>query len=194
VWPLESVQAVSEVAKGAGLPLFCDGARLFNACVASGTPVADYAAQCDIVTLSLYKGLAAPMGSLVCGTADLIKEAWRFRRVFGGALRQAGVVAAAGIIGLETMIGRLAEDHANAKRLAEGFADAAPDGSIDLERVQTNMVVFSTPDAEAVVTALRSEGLLAGPMSATAVRFVTHKDVTGDSIDRAIEIFARVVS
>lgn len=194
VWPLASVQAVSDVAKGAGLPLFCDGARLFNACVASGTPVRDYAAPCDIVTLSLYKGLAAPMGSLVCGSADLIKEAWRFRRVFGGALRQAGVVAAAGIIGLETMIDRLAEDHANAKRLAEGFANVAPDGSIDLERVQTNMVVFETADAAGVVAALRDGGLLAGPMSATAVRFVTHKDVDTAAVDRAIEVFARVLS
>jgi threonine aldolase len=194
VWPLASVEAASKVAEGAGLPFFCDGARMFNACVASGTKASDYAAHCDIVTLSLYKGLAAPMGSLVCGSAALIEEAWRFRRVFGGALRQAGVVAAAGIIALDKMVERLEEDHANAKRLAEGFAEAAPDGSIDLERVQTNMVVFSTPDAGTMVDALKENGLLAGPMSATAVRFVTHKDVTRDAIDRAIEIFARTVS
>jgi threonine aldolase len=197
VWSLEQLRAVADVATGAGLPLFMDGARLFNACVASGTPARDYAALCDVVTISLYKGLAAPMGSLVCAKADLMDDIWRFRRVFGGALRQGGIVAAAGIIGLETMVDRLADDHANARRLAEGMADAAPEGSIDLTRVQTNMVVFdasvANTDAETVIRALRPEGVLAGPMSPTAVRFVTHKDVDTAGIDRAIAAFARVV-
>ena len=197
VWPLDRLGAVADVARGAGLPLFCDGARLFNACVASGTPARDYAALCDLVTLSLYKGLAAPMGSLVCGRAELMQEVWRFRRVFGGALRQAGVVAAAGIVGLETMIDRLEDDHVNARRLAEGLAEAAPDSSIDLERVQTNMVVFDASaagsDARTVIRGLKNDGVLAGPMSPTAVRFVTHKDVDAGGIDRAIAAFARVV-
>jgi threonine aldolase len=197
VWPLDAVKAVVSAARDAGLPVFCDGARLFNASVASGTSLADYAQPFDLVTLSLYKGLAAPMGSLVCGRSDLMAEAWRFRRVFGGALRQAGVVAAAGIVGLETMIDRLADDHTNARRLAEGFADAAPEGAIDLERVQTNMVVFDASavrsDSAAVIGALKAEGILAGPMSPTTVRFVTHKDVDGAGIDRAIAAFARVV-
>jgi threonine aldolase len=197
VWPLERVRAVAGVATGAGLPFFMDGARLFNACVASGTSASDYAASCDVVTISLYKGLAAPMGSLVCAKAHLMDEVWRFRRVFGGALRQGGVVAAAGIVGLESMVDRLADDHANAKRLAEGIADAAPEGSIDLTRVQTNMVVFdasvANSDAETVIRALRAEGVLAGPMSATAVRFVTHKDVDPAGIDRAVAGFARAL-
>ncbi len=197
VWSLDELRAVADVATGAGLPLFMDGARLFNASVASGTPARDYAALCDVVTLSLYKGLSAPMGSLVCAKADLMDEVWRFRRVFGGALRQGGIVAAAGIIGLETMVDRLAEDHANARRLAEGMATSAPEGSIDLTRVQTNMVVFDASvtksDADRVIHALRKEGVLAGPMSPTAVRFVTHKDVHAAGIDRAIAAFARVV-
>jgi threonine aldolase len=197
VWPVDRVEAVAAVAKAAGLPFFCDGARLFNAVVASGTSVRDYTAPCDIVTISLYKGLCAPMGSLVCGSRELIDESWRYRRVFGGALRQAGVVAAAGIIALESMVDRLAEDHANARRLAEGFAGATPDGAVPLERVQTNMVVFDATacgaDAASVIRALRHEGVLAGPMSETVVRFVTHHDVSPSDIDRAIEAFARVV-
>lgn len=197
VWTLDDVEAVSAVARDARLPVFCDGARLFNACVATSTPARDYAAACDIVTLSLYKGLAAPMGSLVCGSAELIKEAWRFRRVFGGALRQAGVVAAAGIIGLQKMVDRLADDHDNARRLAEGIAAAVPDGAIDLERVQTNMVFFDTTSVgsspQAFADALKKEGILAGAASATDVRFVTHKDVSSSDIDRAIKTFASVV-
>jgi threonine aldolase len=197
VWPVERVRAVADAATGAGLPFFMDGARLFNAVVASGTSAREYAASCDVVTLSLYKGLAAPMGSLVCAKAHLMDEVWRFRRVFGGALRQGGVVAAAGIIGLTSMVDRLADDHANAMRLAEGIADAAPEGSIDLTRVQTNMVVFdasvANSDATTVIRALKPEGVLAGPMSSTAVRFVTHKDVDTAGIDRAIAAFARAL-
>jgi threonine aldolase len=192
VWSLDDVRRLSDVATDAGLPLFCDGARLFNACVASGTKASDYAALCDIVTISLYKGLAAPMGSLVCGRADLMDECWRFRRVFGGALRQGGVVAAAGIVGLTSMVDRLADDHANAKRLADGIADVMP-GAIDPSRVQTNMVVYHCDDSGAVIDKLKDEGVLAGPMSATSVRFVTHKDVDASAIDAAVAAFARVV-
>jgi threonine aldolase len=197
VWPLPAVEKVAAVARDASLPVFCDGARLFNACVASGTKARDYASHCDLVTLSLYKGLAAPMGSLVCGRDELVSEAWRYRRIFGGALRQAGVVAAAGICGLETMIDRLVEDHDSARRLAEGIAEIAPDGAIDMRRVQTNMVVVDAPacglDVAAMIDGLRAEGVLAGPMSSTAVRFVTHKDVDGKGVDRAISAFGGVV-
>ncbi|MEX2540081.1 MAG: threonine aldolase family protein [Actinomycetota bacterium] len=196
VWSLTDVEAVAKVAKGAGLPTFCDGARLVNASVATGTSLRDYAAPFDLVTISLYKGLAAPMGSLVCGSEDLIRECWRFRRVFGGALRQAGIVAAAGIIGLESMIDRLSEDHDNAKRLAEGLAAVAPD-AIDIGRVHTNMVMVDAAvlgsDAPALIRSLKSEGVLAGPNSPTLVRFVTHQDVDSDGIDRAIEAFVRVL-
>ncbi len=196
VWSLADVVAVADVAREAGLPLFCDGARLFNAVVSSGTSARDYAAPCDLVTLSLYKGLAAPMGSLVCGRADLMDECWRFRRVLGGALRQGGVVAAAGIVALETMIDRLADDHANARLLAEGFAEIAPD-AVNLDRVETNMVVVDASavrtTSDALLGALKTEGVLAGGLSTTTIRLVTHKDIGARGIDRAIDAFARVV-
>lgn len=190
VWSLEAFQAVADVASAARLPMYCDGARLFNASVATGTPARAYANFCDLVSISLYKGLAAPMGSLVCGRRDLIEEGWRYRRIFGGALRQAGVVAAAGLVALQTMVERLADDHANARRLAEGLAAVAPDGSVPMERVHTNMVVFDAAscglDESAVLAALCDEGILAGPISPGVVRFVTHKDVSASDVDRAI--------
>lgn len=187
VWKLDEVEAVASVARAGRKPLFMDGARLFNAVVASGVSARDYSAPCDVVTLSLYKGLAAPMGSLVCCRGDLLDEAWRFRRVFGGALRQGGVVAAAGIVGLETMVDRLVEDHENARRLAEGIVDVV---KVDLDRVQTNMVVVEDVDTPALLGALETEGVLGGPLSASSVRLVTHKDVTTADIDTAIAAFA----
>jgi threonine aldolase len=194
VWSLDRFRAVAAVARDASLPFYCDGARLFNAVVATGTSVRDYAAEADLVSISLYKGLAAPMGSLVCGGRELVREAWRYRRIFGGALRQAGVVAAAGIIGLQTMVDRLAEDHANARRFAEGIAEASPDGCVPLERVQTNMVLFDAAAAglegEKTVQALREEGVLAGIIAGDLLRFVTHKDVSSAAVGRAIRGFA----
>ena len=192
VVPIDDVEAVGKIAHDAGLPFFCDGARLFNAVVATGVSARDYTAPCDLVTLSLYKGLCAPMGSLVCGSSELVQQGWRYRRVFGGALRQAGVVAAAGIIALGEMVDRLSEDHANARRLAEGIADAAGD-AIDLERVQTNMVVLNRSDAMSFIASLKDEGVLAGPMSPTAVRFVTHRDVSAADVDRAADAVRRVL-
>ncbi|MGH2760795.1 MAG: threonine aldolase family protein [Actinomycetota bacterium] len=195
VWPLEAVRELSEVARSASLPLYCDGARMFNACVASGTKPREYAGLCEMVSISLYKGLAAPMGSLVCGPRERIEEAWLHRRIFGGALRQAGVVAAAGVVALETMVDRLAEDHDNARRLAEGLAAVAPPGTVDPDRVQTNMVLFDAAGAglspERVVDALRTEGVLAGlNLPGPVVRFVTHLDVSSGGVDRAISAFA----
>ena len=195
VWPLERVEEIAAVAREAGLPLFCDGARLFNACVATGTPAAAYAAPCDLVSISLYKGLAAPMGSLVCGGRELMAEVWRFRRVFGGALRQAGIVAAAGVIALETMVDRLATDHESARLLADGIREAAPAGGVP--DVQTNMVLFDASaagtDAARIIELLARHGVLAGPMSPSIVRFVTHVDVDRAGVARALDAFARVM-
>lgn len=195
VWPLERVTELASVARSHGVPVYCDGARLFNACATSGTPVSAYAAPCDLTSISLYKGLAAPMGSLVCGRRELIEQAWLYRRIFGGALRQAGVVAAAGIVSLERMVERLADDHANARRLAEGLSDVAPPGTILADRVQTNMVIFDAQAAgiqcDRVVDALRGEGVLAGlNLPGPVVRFVTHKDVNAEGIERAIAAFS----
>jgi threonine aldolase len=195
VWSLEAVREIGAVARDASVAMYCDGARLFNACVASGTKPREYADLCDLVSISLYKGLAAPMGSLVCGPRELVEQAWLYRRIFGGALRQAGVVAAAGVVALETMVDRLAEDHSNAWRLGEGLAELAPPGTVDLDRVQTNMVLFDALGAglrpEQVVEALRTEGVLAGlNLPGPVVRFVTHLDVSRTGVDRAISAFA----
>lgn len=195
VWPLDRVERLASVVRGAGVPLYCDGARLFNASVATSTPVDAYAAPCDLISISLYKGLAAPMGSLVAGSREHIERAWLYRRIFGGALRQAGVIAAAGIVALEEMVDRLADDHANARLLAEGLAEVAPAGTVPLDRVHTNMVLFDAAGAglrcESVVAALRAEGVLAGlNLPGPVVRFVTHKDVDEAGIRRAIDAFA----
>lgn len=198
VWPRETIEGVLSAAKEAGLPAFCDGARLFNACVAAGIAPDAYTRGFDLVTISLYKGLAAPMGSLVCGPRELLEEAWRFRRIFGGALRQAGVVAAAGLVALRTMVDRLADDHENARRLAEAMADAAPGGSVPLERVQTNMVLFDAAaagcDAGRVVASLKAEGVLAGLIAPGVLRFVTHKDVGPGDIGRAATAFRTAIA
>jgi threonine aldolase len=191
VWPLKQMAGVAEVARAHGLPVMLDGARIFNACVAAGVKPSEYAQHCDIVTVSLYKGLAAPMGSLVCGSRELIERAWTFRRIFGGALRQAGIVAAAGIVAMDTMVDRLAEDHDNARRLAAGLAGVVGE-AVDAKRVQTNMVVYRTPEAGDVLRRLREARVLAGLIGPGAIRFVTHKDVDAAAIDRAVAAFAEI--
>jgi threonine aldolase len=141
VWPLEDLRAAAEAARGHGLRVHLDGARIFNASVATGTDVADIAACGDTVTFCLSKGLSCPAGSVFCGTADSVEQARRWRKRLGGAMRQAGVIAATGLIALRTMVDRLAEDHANARTLAEGLAEL-PGVRCDLSRVQTNLVFF----------------------------------------------------
>ncbi len=196
LWPLPEVEAVVAVAREAGIPVFCDGARLFNACVASGVEPSQYAAGADVVTISLYKGLCAPVGSLVCGSRETIERAWVVRRILGGAMRQAGILAAAGIVALESMVDRLAEDHENAGRLAEGLAEVAGD-AVPVDRVQTNMVLFDAAafgvDDAAVLQGLQREGVLAGLIAPGMVRFVTHRDVDRSGIERAVSAFRRVV-
>ncbi|HYZ94042.1 MAG TPA: GntG family PLP-dependent aldolase [Actinomycetota bacterium] len=194
-WSLDAFASVSAVARTAGVPLFCDGARLFNACVATQTKASDYSALCELITVSLYKGLAAPMGSLLCGSRELIERAWLFRRIFGGALRQAGVVAAAGVVALQTMIDRLGADHEHARRLGEGLAASAPPGTVPLDRVQTNMVIFDAAaagiDHSVLLGLLKEQGILAGlNLPGPVVRFVTHKDIAASDVDRAISAFA----
>src|SRR5262249_41596317 len=133
--------AVAAVARGAGVPVHLDGARLFNAVVALDRDARDFTRDVDTVTFCLSKGLGAPVGSGICGRADVVTHARRIRKLLGGGMRQAGVSAAAGVVALERMVSRLAEDHANARRLAEGVAKL-PGISIDLASVQTNIVIF----------------------------------------------------
>src|SRR5687768_12405733 len=143
VMPLEELRAVRKVADDAGVPVHLDGARIFNAAVAEGVDAAEIAAESDTVMFCLSKGLGAPIGSVLCGPADLAREARRLKILYGGAWRQAGIVAAAGLIALEEGPKRLHEDHERARRLAEGVAEAFP-GSVDLEQVETNMVLVDT--------------------------------------------------
>ena len=196
--PLEPdyIQSVADIARSHGVKLHIDGARLFNAAVALGVPARQLAAEADSVSVCLSKGLAAPVGSVVCGSAEFIHEARRARKVLGGGMRQAGVLAAAGIVALNEMVDRLAEDHANAARLAKGLA-ALPGLELDPGRFKTNIVYFDVTKpglrAAELVAALQKEGvrmLAAGPRT---LRAVTHYEVAAGGIDYALEVAARVM-
>jgi threonine aldolase len=195
VWPLEDLRAAAETARGHGLRVHLDGARIFNASVATGTDVADIAACGDTVTFCLSKGLSCPAGSVFCGTADSVEQARRWRKRLGGAMRQAGVIAATGLIALRTMVDRLAEDHANARTLAEGLAEL-PGVRCDLSRVQTNLVFF---DLERMTGAnfeaeCARRGLLGGATGSHRVRFVTHYGITAEDIQSTLKICEEVLS
>jgi threonine aldolase len=189
VMPLEELRAVRKVADDAGVPVHLDGARIFNAAAASGVDGAEMAAEADTVMFCLSKGLGAPIGSVVCGAAEMVREARRFKILYGGAWRQAGIVAAAGLLALEEGPKRLHEDHERARRLAVGVAELLP-GSVDLEQVETNMVLV---DTEAVGLPLleaidRLAALDVGVThSGGKVRMVTHLDVDDAGIGIALD-------
>jgi threonine aldolase len=174
-----------------------DGARLFNAAVALKRPAADFARQVDSVTFCVSKGLAAPVGSVICGSAEFIERARRWRKMLGGGMRQVGVLAAAGIVALERMVDRLADDHVNARRLAEGLA-AMPGVRVDLETVQTNIAIVGVergPAATAdLVKGCAARKVKVHAMGPTAIRCVTHKDVDAEDISRALEAFRELTS
>jgi threonine aldolase len=180
VWPLERLEAVAAV----GLPVHLDGARIWNAAVASGTTPAERAACATTVTACVSKGLGAPVGSLLAGSADVVARARLERKRLGGTMRQVGILAAAGLVALER-IGRLADDHARARRLADAAAARWP-GSVDPANVETNMVMVDVPDVGAVLQHLAAQGVLAVPSRATTVRFVTHADVDDGDVERAV--------
>jgi len=185
-WPLAAVRAVVAAASHNGLAVHCDGARIWNASIALAVPVSDFVADCDTVMFCVSKGLSAPVGSLLCGTKTVIAEARAERGRLGGGMRQAGVIAAAGIVAIETMVERLADDHARARRLADAIAERFP-GSVDPEAVQTNIVCVPAdrlPDK--IVERLANHGVRCGPIDARTVRFVTHHDVDDDGIARTI--------
>jgi threonine aldolase len=193
----EELQAVAEIARAAGVPVHLDGARLFNAAVALRRPAADFARAVDSVTFCLSKGLGAPVGSVVCGSADFIARARRVRKMLGGGMRQAGIIAAAGIVALERMVDRLGEDHANARRLGEGVAKL-PGLQVDLATVQTNIVIVRVERGAAaageLVTGCAARKVKVHAMGPGAIRCVTHKDVDGDDITRALEAFRELTS
>jgi threonine aldolase len=193
-WPLESLRAVRQVAGEHGIPVHMDGARVFNAAQAIGADVRDVAALADTVTFCVSKGLGAPVGSVLCGPADTIKRARRWRKAVGGGWREAGMLAAAGLYALDHMVDRLARDHANARTLAEGLAEL-PGVRIDLSRVETNIVRFQLDgmDARAFTAACRARGLLGGA-SGYGVRFVTHYGIEPADIQRALAVCSEVLS
>jgi threonine aldolase len=190
----EDLRAIRKVADAAGVPIHLDGARIFNAAAAAGADVTEWTREVDTMMFCVSKGLGAPVGSLLCGPAALAREARRLKILFGGAWRQAGVLAAAGIVALERGPGRLAEDHARARRLAEGVAELLP-GSVDPAGVETNMVLV---DTEAVgIRALEAiERLATLGVGATfvsgRVRLVTHLDVDDEDIGLALDAWRAV--
>ncbi len=189
--------SLGDLARRHGLRIHLDGARIFNASVALGVPAADLARDADSVMFCLSKGLSAPVGSLVCGSADFIAEATRARKVVGGGMRQAGIIAAAGIVALNSMVDRLAEDHANARFLAEGLAEF-PGVAIDLGSVQTDIVIFAlhrpdmTPQQLAEIMAER--GVLFLPIGGDRMRMVTHYGIEREDIAYALEQIRQVLA
>ena len=197
IYPLEVLREISGLAKEAGVPLHLDGARIFNAAVATGLSAAAFGQYADSVMFCLSKSLAAPVGSLLCGRRDFIDRARRFRKLLGGGMRQAGVIAAAGIIAIEKMVGRLREDHENARLLAEGLA-RTPGIEIDLKRVQTNIVIFTVRhpkiDASRLTRTLREEGILVHQISPDSIRCLTHKDVSRAAVLQALECIRQTMA
>jgi threonine aldolase len=185
VWPLERLQAVLGVAAEHGLRSHLDGARLLNAVVASGVPAATWASPFDTAWIDFTKGLGAPLGACLAGSAELIEEAWRWKQMMGGSLRQAGIVAAGALYALDHHVERLADDHALAARLATGLAEI-PGVTLDPATVETNIVVFGVPDAFAFSEALRAHDIWIGALDATTMRAVTHLDVDAAGVERAL--------
>ena len=187
-WSLERLDAVAAAAPD--IPIHMDGARLFHAEVATGITASDYAARATTVMCCLSKGLCAPVGSLLAGPFDVMARARLERQRLGGGMRQAGVIAAAGIVALRGMVERLAEDHLRARRLAEAVADRFPDGGCDPATVTTNMVTFRHGDPAALLAHLAGEGVIAGTIAPGVVRFVTHRDVDDDGVERTAKALA----
>jgi threonine aldolase len=189
-WPLDRLADVAGAAASGGLALHLDGARLFNAEVATGTPAAEWAAPATTVMCCLSKGLCAPVGSLLAGPADLVAAARGERQRLGGGMRQAGVVAAAGLVALGSMVERLADDHARARRLAEAVAERWPDAGLWPADVRTNCVTFGHADPVALLGHLAAGGVLAGTIAPGVVRLMTHHDVDDEGLARATRALA----
>jgi len=195
VWPLEDLRAASDAAHAQGLRIHLDGARIFNASVALGVEASEIAATADTVTFCLSKGLACPVGSIFCGREEDVEEARRWRKRLGGGMRQVGVLAAAGLIALDHMVDRLADDHANARTLAEGLSEM-PGVRCDLSRVQTNLVFFDLDSmpAERFTDECAKRGLLSASVSPHRMRFVTHYGIEPEDVQEALKICEEVLT
>ena len=195
VYPIEIMRDIRELAVARGLKIHLDGARIFNAAAATGIGAEAYCALCDSMMFCLSKGLGAPIGSMLVGGREFILKARRYRKLLGGGMRQVGIIAAAGIYAIENNFNRLIEDHRNAKALAEGLSKI-PKISVDLESVQTNIVVIdikeSGMEVEEALEKLKERNVLAVPFGKTQIRCVTHLDVNRDDIYQALEVFKQV--
>ncbi|CAA9551045.1 MAG: Low-specificity L-threonine aldolase [uncultured Thermomicrobiales bacterium] len=194
--PVDYLRDVAEIARSRGVPVHLDGARIFNAAAALGVPAAEIAAQADSVQFCLSKGLAAPVGSVVTGTASFIEAARRARNLVGGAMRQAGVIAAAGLVALEEMVNRLPDDHVRARRLATGLAQI-PGLVLDAATVQTNIVIFRPPSGlapEAVIAGMKDDGVLISNYGTRGLRMVTHYEVDDAAIEATLAAAERVLA
>ena len=196
VFPIETARAISNVCKERGVAVHLDGARLFNAQAATGTPAAEWAACADTVSFCFSKGLGAPIGSMVVGERNVIAEGRRLRKRLGGGMRQVGVIAAAARVALTSGVDRLAEDHANARRLAEGFAEINP-AIVDIAAVETNMVYLDLGPlaiaSQHVSEALRNEGVVTLALAPDSMRLVTHRDVSAEDVETALKAFRKVL-
>ena len=195
---LEQTKGLAAKAHALGLKVHLDGARIFNASVSLGVPVADLTAPADSVTVCLTKGLGCPVGAITLGSADFVAQARRWRQVAGGGMRQAGVFAATGLVALDTMVDRLAEDHANAKRLALLLSEAGLVLDPPLEEVETNILFVQVPpdlmDAGEFVKRLGREGVSVNPPNGPRVRLITHHNVNAEDIEFAGEAVGRVLN
>ena len=193
----EYMESVAELARSRGLTVHLDGARIFNAVVALGVDVKEFTRHVDSLSFCLSKGLAAPVGSVVCGTKDFIAEARRNRKVLGGGMRQAGIIAAPGIVALDKMISRLADDHLNARRLAEGIA-SIPGLSIDPLLVKTNIVYFDVTNdkisVDQIKAGLEKKGIMALPTGPARFRMVTHYGIEAKDIDKTLAVLSSIMS
>jgi threonine aldolase len=197
IFPLDEAKAIAKICRERDVAVHLDGARVFNAQVATGVPAKEWAACAETVSFCFSKGLGAPIGSMVCAGSDVIDRARRLRKRLGGGMRQVGVIAAAARVALETGIQRLAEDHANARRLAEGLAEV-DEGCVDTAAVETNMVYLDlrpfSKHAPEVSEALASEGVLTVGFPGRTIRLVTHRDVSTADIDEALSKLRRVLT
>ncbi len=195
VWPLDELAATADAARDLGLPVHLDGARLLNASVASGIAPADYGRLADTVQICFSKGLGCPLGAILAGSEERIEEAWRLKFLFGGALRQAGVIAAAMLFALDNNVERLADDHARAKRLAAGLAAAGL--PVDVDATDTNFVGIDVAsvgiDAGDAQARIATQGVQVGLLRPGVLRVATHLGVTDEDVDRAIELIPRAL-
>ena len=196
VFPQADIVAICEAARALNVGAYLDGARLFNAAVASGLSLAQLAEPFDVVSVALSKGLGCPVGSVIAGSAEAMRRGVRARRMLGGALRQSGILAAAGLYALDQGIERLAEDHANAHAIAERVAQT--EAVIDMATVQTNIVIFRLPahlpDAATVVRRAQEQGVLVGAFAPRTVRATTHLNVSAAQCRRAGEVLASILN